>query len=869
MLALVLACALPVALWVLFTPRPPLLDGISFSTAVYDRNGVLLRLSLTQDERYRVFTPLKHIAPQLREATLLYEDRYFFRHWGVNPAALLRAAACTYLGGSRRMGASTITMQLARMRLGLETSTIPGKLRQIERAMAYERYYTKEQIFEAYLNLAPYGGNIEGCGAASAIYYHKKAEKLNLVESLSLAVVPQNPGRRSPMATDNAWAESADMPQPDGQGGRVIFAALTENAGRQNEQGGRAEQDKPLPSDAPLRDALKQIFQSWLDEHPSDIDSLFLAQKRLKTYSPRQLPFLAPHAATEALQTWPGATAVQLTLDLRRQKMTEDLLQAMVRRNAPLGIRNASVLLVHWPTMEIRALAGSANFFDASIQGQVDGTRAKRSPGSTLKPFIYALALDQGLIHPRSLLYDTPRSFSGYEPENADQRFQGPLAATAALRASRNIPAITLANQLRNPDLFGFLQSAGLSFPYTREHYGLALVLGGAEVNMRELASLYAMLPNGGELRELKLYKSATAYAGTNKEVKLSSATGTPTQQKAPASNTKTGVAEAGLFLQAMSPAGQPSHKPPRLLSPEAALLTMHMISIPPPQRTFSNAGAVKHMVGYWKTGTSNGMRDAWSAGIIGPYVLVVWVGNFDNASNPYLVGATMAAPLFWDIAEGLWGLENMPDPLAVLQNVKDGVDVPGLNLRKVSVCAGTGDVNNDLCPEKTKSWFIPGVSPIADSGVYREILVDKASGMRACIPDPEKTEKVVWEFWPTDLLHVFHSAGIMKKSPPPFLPECGFGASASGSPPEIISPPLGLTYHRSATHPEGSVMMLHASGDADTTEFFWFCGDSFIGRTTPQDNFVWTPPGGRSLLKVIDNFGRSSSREIVVTLSE
>ncbi|MDR2893268.1 MAG: penicillin-binding protein 1C [Deltaproteobacteria bacterium] len=812
-------------LWALFAPRPPLLEGVPFSVAVYDRHGRLMRLGLAADEKYRIFTPLEQISPTLREGALLYEDRYFYSHFGVNPVSLLRAAHTTYLSGDRRLGASTITMQLARLRLKLDTGNLWGKLRQIERALAYELHYSKEQIFEAYLNLAPYGGNIEGCGAAAQIYFQKSPDKLDLIESLSLVSVPQNPARRNPLAVR-----------------------------RLDEEGRR---------DAALEEARARLYGLWLENHPEDSGSGFMNRLPLRVHTPADLPFRAPHVTTEALRLFPASNEIYTSIDSRQQQLLERMIASMTQRNRSLGVNNAAALLLHWPSMEVRALVGSADFFNPAIEGQIDGSRARRSPGSTLKPFIYALALDQGIIHPRSLLYDTQRSFKGYDPENADQEFKGPLHATEALQMSRNIPAISLANELGRvkgePDLYGFLRRAGVEFPHNRDHYGLTLVLGGAELSMRELAALYALLPNQGRYRELRLFRTGRTggegWAGGtgaySSSAVLPDALGIPDP---------VGPAPAVVYD---GEAAEPNSS--RLLSPEAAIVALRMLRALPANQRIRNASIVGRIPMYWKTGTSNGLRDAWTAGVFGPYVLVVWVGDFNNASNQNFVGLRVAAPLFWDIADAIYNSENIRDQS--MQGMED------LNLIRIKVCAATGDIDTSLCADTAETWFIPGVSPIADSGVYRRVLIDKTSGLRACVEEPGKTERVVMEFWPTDLLRLFRQAGVIKPSPPPFMPECEggvvYGGYSGGLPPEILSPKEGVTYHRSVTRPEGSVVTLHASGDADATDFYWFSGKSFIGRSTPAEHIVWTPPGGINIISVVDNLGRSSSVKITVQQSE
>lgn len=818
-----------------------------------------MRLSLADDERYRVYTPLHQISPELIEMTLLYEDRYFFAHPGVNPIALLRAAWGTYIGGERRLGASTITMQLARLRLGLDSSGIWGKLQQMERALAYELHYSKREILEAYLNLAPYGGNIEGCAAAAHIYYHKKPADLSLAEVASLVSVPQNPTRRNPLALRRLM-DSGEI-------------------------------------DKALEESQERLFTLWVEKHPEDRQAAFLGSMRLEPHGPEKLPFRAPHVSTEAVLRFAGPEPVQTTIDFRLQRQVEQHVSRMVERQKERGIFNASALLVHWPSREIRALVGSADFYNKAIEGQVDGTRAKRSPGSTLKPFIYALALDQGIIHPKTVLYDTPKSFGSYDPENADQVFKGPLSAEESLRQSRNIPAISLANQLKQPDLYDFLQAAQVDLPFAKEHYGLALVLGGGDVSMRELAALYATMPNKGVYAPLVLFKQqrntreekfASKNAGQAESPTRINAEGqasfSPVIGKIESSRLKNNdegakndivdsmakgsgpSAQAQMSLSKSAQVGKTfkdvgGGEEKQLMSGEAALIALSMIRTAP----FTQPGHISAMVRrapmYWKTGTSNGYHDAWTAGVFGPYVLIVWIGNFDNTPNNHFLGISAAAPLFWEIADSLYNRERFGnEPMR---------DFGQLNIKQVSVCRGTGDVKTALCPDTVKTSFIPGVSPIADSGVYREILIDTATGKRACVHIPGQTEKVVWEFWPTALQRVFKQAGIIKPAPPPFLPDCDIDDNPWGVPPEILSPKEGVTYHRSLNRSEQTVVMLEASGEADVTEFFWFEGDVLIGRTKPGMELVWTPPAGVSTVRVVDNFGRSSSRVVEVELTE
>src|SRR5206468_2801850 len=350
LLAFSLLCACAAVTWIAL-PRPPLLDGISFSQCVRDRNGKLLRITLTTDQKYRVWTSLPNISPTLIDATLQFEDKYYRYHPGVNPVALVRAAFGLRPGGARS-GASTIAMQLARLRYHLRTRTLDGKFVQIVRALELERHYSKSQILEAYLNLAPYGRNIEGVGAASQIYFSKSAGHLTMPEAISLCVIPQSPTRRALFADrDNRSLDSA--------------------------------------------------LSDWYDR--AKINRQFFGRS-FSARAQTERIFLAPHFVQQVVAAEKGRDDIVTTLDLAKQQLIERRITDYIRANRSRGIQNAAALLIDTRSMDVLAQVGSADFFNGEIQGQVDGTRAPRSPGSTLKPFVYALALEQGLIHPLSIL---------------------------------------------------------------------------------------------------------------------------------------------------------------------------------------------------------------------------------------------------------------------------------------------------------------------------------------------------------------------------------------------------------------------------------------------------------------------------------
>lgn len=760
-----LTCTLALAgvVWLFRSSKPPLLGSYSFSRAVYDRNGRLLRLTLAEDGAYRQFVPLGDISQRLKEATLLYEDQHFYRHPGFNPVALINAGVKTYLRGGSRAGGSTITMQVARMYYHLDTRTVVGKLSQILHAVQLELYFSKDELLEAYLNLAPYGGNVEGVAAASLIYFRKAPSELTMAEALALAVVPQRPSERAPHSRQN--------------------------------QAGREQ-------------ARKRLARAWRERHPSSPELSGLS--RPITFSTSsELPFAAPHLVEDALQTT-RAGRVDTTIDLSIQQLIERKVSGYIERNRPRGIDNASVLWVDVATREVRAAVGSADFFNTDIDGQVNGTRAKRSPGSALKPLIYGLALEQGLIHPKSLLKDAPMRFGTYRPENFDHEYAGPLSATEALVRSRNVPAVHLETQLRNGGLYGLLQRAQISKLRPRQEYGAAIVLGAAEVTLEELAQLYAALADFGIYRPLKKWNGAGPVRAI------------------------------------------------QLMSPEAATLTLWMLQ----SNSRGNERWLDIQDGLdvaWKTGTSFGFRDAWTVGAWRGHVLAVWVGNFSGQGNPSFTGRDAAAPLFFELLEALRPL--VKEDLAQRP--------PFARLETVEVCALSGGVPTPRCPHRTQVSIIPGVSPIRKCDIHREVHVVRATGLRACAVDPSRTEPRVYEVWPSDLAHLFERAGLARRQPPPYEPRCELAQVGQGpaKPPEMTSPQDGLVYNVRPSDLEAPTIPLTAVADADVRELRWFVDNEFLGSGGNGRPMFWKPVPGTHRVRVVDDRGHGDSATIQVAL--
>jgi penicillin-binding protein 1C len=404
------------------------------------------------------------------------------------------------------------------------------------------------------------------------------------------------------------------------------------------------------------------------------------------------------------------------------------------------------------------------------------------------------------------MLKDTALRISAYNPENFDHDFLGPIDATSALVRSRNVPAIQPANQLMSPDLYGFLQEAGIRSLRDENFYGLALALGGAEVSMEEMAQLYALLANGGVLEPLVF---TTNQSG-------------PTERLSK-----------------------------HLLSPEASYVMLEMLrENPRPTDDFSPSQVPAGASIPWKTGTSYGYRDAWALGIVGPYVLGVWIGNFDGTPNPNFVGRDAAGPLFFSIVDAL----RARGPLS--ESIVHGQ----LNLKRIKVCALSGQLPGPYCEHLKETWFIPGKSPIATCSIHRAVAIDPHTGLRACPGRVAGTVTRVYKFWPSDLIKLFRSAGVPRQTPPPIESGCG-KVTISGAAPLISSPSRGLTYSVGA-HGRNRISFT-AVTDADSRVVYWFVDDRLVGTSRSGESLAWPARPGTYLVRAIDDQGRSAAQEM------
>jgi penicillin-binding protein 1C len=547
--AVVLAAVAAVcAAIVAFGPLPT--DQLNeVSTTVVDRNGKLLRAYAMEDGRWRLPVKASQVDPTYLKLLFAFEDKRFYDHRGVDPLAVGRAAVQFATSGHVVSGGSTISMQLARLLEPRRKRALGSKFRQMVRAIELERHFTKTQILDDYLTLAPYGGNLEGIRAASIAYFGKEPKRLTLGEAALLVALPQSPERRRL----DRHADIAKLARD-----RVLNRMVEEGVvSREDADRALAE---PMPT---LR---------------------------------KEMPILAPHATDQAVASDKAPSLIKLTLDATLQKSLESL--AYDRANALGPDVSIAILAVDNETGDVLAHVGSPDYFNVRRAGQVDMVKAIRSPGSTLKPFIYGLAFEDGFVNPESLIDDRPIRFGTYAPENFDMTFQGTVPVRKALQQSLNVPAIELLDRVGASRLSARLKQAGADLVLPRdEEPGLAMGLGGVGVTLADLVKVYAGFPRLGTTLELR-------------ELMTDDTT---------------------------------EREPRRLMDKVAAWQVANVLSgTPPPENAPHNRIA-------FKTGTSYGYRDAWSVGFDGRYTIGVWVGRPDGAPVPGLVGRTAAAPILFD----------------------------------------------------------------------------------------------------------------------------------------------------------------------------------------------------------------------------
>jgi len=737
--------------------RPP-------AVVVLDRHGQPLRFFLPADERWRFPVRLAELPPELPKALVASEDQRFYRHFGVDSVAVMRAAWSNVRRGKVVSGASTIPMQVARM-AEPGPRTLASKARESFRALQLERRFTKDEILELYLNLSPYGGNVEGVGAAAWFYFGKEPDQLSLGEIALLTALPRSPGRYDPTLHPRA-ARAAR--------GRVLAQLASRGVFPQREIAEAQRQDVP----------------------------------RLR----RRPPFAAPHFTEMVAAQLPEETRLRTSLDRRTQEIAEAQVARRIRELRDTGIGNAAVVVIDNATREVLAMVGSAGFRETYFQGQVNGAIARRSPGSTLKPFLYAMAMDQGRVVPESYILDVPTDFSGYVAENYDEQYRGRVTVRGALILSLNACAVRLLSQVGLPELLRLLQRGGLStLDRPAGSYGLPLVLGAGEVRLLDLVNLYASLAQGGIYRPVRVVEPSGR------------------------------VPSEALT----SPAD-----PIRLFSPEAARAVAEILTdvrrpdLPEAWELTRDVPAVA-----WKTGTSYGHRDAWAVGFSARTTIGVWVGNFDGKPRKGISGSQHAGPLLFDLFRAL-------EP-----GGRGPVKPEGLVRDEIEVCALSHELPGPFCPERVRISYLPGRSKLTPCSLHRRMLVDGKTGelLAGDCVSRRPHEFRLLTIYPPELVAWWRSQGAPVQEVPRLAASCE--GIPDGEPPRIVSPDGATPYRLRREAPAAYQRIpLVAQAAPVVRHLYWYQDGTLVAATeaSAAGNRFLDAVRGEHRLVVTDDLGRS-----------
>ncbi len=751
------------------TPIPSPLFQTDYSSVVTDRSGSILRVFLNREEQW-LFPPAEVDPPEkLRIAVLYFEDRHFFAHSGVHLPSIVRALSQNVTAGRRVSGGSTITMQLARI-ADPKPRTLRAKVLEMFQAWRIEATHDKSAILRLYVDHAPYGGNIRGVRAASLFYFGKGTESLSWAEAATLAVLPNAPSLVSPVADGGALKAKRN---------RLLKALAA--AGYMNSE----TLEGALAEDVP--------------------------RGRI------QPPFEAPHftrfvTARNAGHVSPNMT----TLDLDIQHTVERLTRFHGKLLQRQGVANLAVLVVDTPSGEVRAYLGSSDFFDREDAGQVDGLQSPRSTGSILKPFLYALAIDDGMLLPESLVEDVPVTFGGFAPRNIDLRHRGLVPMGDALTASLNVPAAVTLSQVGLERFYSLLRQCGLTTLFRRpEDYGLPLVFGGAEATPWDIARLYRGLATGDF--------SDLTYRVPAKGGRDVSADGS-VAPSAPLSD-----GSRSLILETLRDVGRPG----------ADALWGR----------FSDGFPVA-----WKTGTSYGQRDAWAIGVTPEWTTVVWAGDFEGSPNPDLRSTTAAAPLLFDVMNTL-----------AISRKPTWFEADHDSLKLIEVCAATGFRATPDCPDTAFVRAPRGARPLRTCPYHRTVFVDTVTGHRVdsrCWV-PGRYEARHQPAVPPEAMPYMPGAAAL----PTWAPECG--GQTSGDVAIAYPSNQARLFLPRDIHGRRQAITVRASHRSRAARLFWYLDEALIGETERSHQLVLPLTAGEHRLTVLDGDGNRDSVRFFVESSD
>ena len=736
---------------------PRQLFHVPYSTVVTDRNGELLGARIASDGQWR-FPPRTTTPEKIKQCLITFEDRHFYHHWGVNPVSISRAAYQNLKNKRIVSGGSTLTMQTIRLARN-KSRTFGEKFIEMILATRLEFRASKEKILSMYVSHAPFGGNVVGLDAAAWRYFGHSAEELSWAEAAMLAVLPNAPAMIHLSKSRQSLLNKRNRLLKQLYGRKIIDSSTYELA-----------ISEPLPDE------------------------------------PHPLPQIAPHLVSRFYQERNGKYSVS-TIDRGIQTQIENAAERWSNEFNRSDIRNLAILVIDIQTNQVVAYCGNVNFKRKQSGNQVDVIQAPRSTGSILKPFLYYAMLQEGSLLPHTLLPDIPININGFTPQNFSLQFEGAVPASEALARSLNIPAVTMLQKYGAPKFHTFLRQIGLkTINRPASHYGLSLILGGAEATLWDVTNTYAYM--GRSLLQLPQTECSLLLSDSENSEAVTSAKTTDIFQPGAVWQTFNALTEV--------------NRPEEI--DWKSIPSMHPIA--------------------WKTGTSHGFRDAWAVGVTPHYAIGVWVGNATGEGKPGLVGARTAGPVLFDIFSLL-------PPTQWFKR-------PGNVFVKTEVCRKSGHLKGRFC-EETDTLLILPAGLKTEACPYHHLITLSADETHRIYENCANLEPTIQKSWFTlpPVWEWYYRQHHPEYSPlPPFKPGCGEDAL---QPMQFIYPPMNarIVLPKQMDGSPGYMTAELAHGNPATT-IFWHLDNTYLTQTQDFHKISLQPTPGKHSLTAVDSAGNT-----------
>ncbi len=730
-------------------------DKIDYSTIITDNKGDVVNAYLSKDQKWRMKTELAEISPLLQKTIIAKEDKHFYSHPGINPFAVVRAFVNNIFNRRRTSGASTITMQVAKA-LEPGKRNIWSKIREMFRAFQLELKYSKKEILQLYLNLVPYGGNIEGVKAASLLYFKKNPDHLSLAEITALSIIPNRPGS-------------------------LVLGRNNELIIRERNRWLKKFAAEKVFTKKEIEDALAEPLHA----------------------SRGTVPHYIPHLSYKLKKQWTGT--IQTYIDLNTQLKTEKLVEDYIRTQRLKNIKNAAVVIIDNKTHQVITYVGSSDFKDTTDGGQVNGANAVRQPGSTLKPLLYGMCIDEGLLTPKTVMTDVAVNYEGYTPENYDEKFNGYVTVEYALEHSLNIPAVKGLRLLGHERMIQKLSNAGFKqIQKDRRKLGLSLILGGCGTTLEELTGLFSAFASNGTYKSPGYTKNDSAHHTVN------------------------------------------------IISPAANYMINEILSkVNRPDFPLNWTATERMPKIAWKTGTSYGRKDAWSIGYNKNYTIGIWTGNFSGVGIADLSGANIATPLLFKIFN------------TIDYDSDEAWFTPPEDCDIRQVCSETGLSPSEHCTSLATDYFIPLISSARVCSNWQEIMTspdEKISFCKNCAPAAGYKKKWYKTLEP-DIQAWMEENRIAYQKIPVHNPECEL--IFKGAAPYIASPANGTEYLINKKDPEPLQLICKTANDV--SKVYWYINNKFYKSSNAGEKQFFVPEEGPVKISCTDDKGRN--RDIRITV--